>query len=504
MDFLDPKNERRNYIKLLIGYCLVALAIGGATLVLLYQAYGYSLNKKGQVTQSGLVFVSSQPTNSSIYLNNQLNASTTNARLIIPAGPYSLKITRPGYRDWERPIYVAGGDVQHFDYPFLFPNTLQSATVSDMGTDPAFASQSPNQRWILMDRPDSPGSFTLYDLSNAKHPVQSTITLPTGVYTPGDGAQSWSVEEWASDSDHVVLDHTYTSNGTTNHEYIVLDRQAPANSTNLTYSLNLAQDETLTLYNNQTSQVYVYDPDGQDLQRINVSNGSLVSKLEHVLAFKAYADKEILYVTDQPPDGKITPGQVSVVLQDGQQSYTLRTLAAGAPSYVLNLAQYSGDWYVAVGVSNGSAVYVYKDPQNQPATAPDQYPNPWRRLTINNPTYVSFSNNTQFLMAESGQSFVVYDLENVIQYRYTTAQPLDQPQAHATWMDGDRMMYISNGKLVVFDYDYHNTQTLMAALPSYVPMFDPNYNYVFALAPNSKYPLGATLTDTALLTPNDQ
>jgi len=504
MDFLDPKKERRNFIMLLLGYGLVAVAIAGATLVLLYQAYGYSLNREGQVTQNGLVFVSSQPTNSSIYLNNQLNASTTNARLLVPAGPYDLKITRPGYRDWERPIYVAGGDVQHFDYPFLFPTTLRSSTVSDLDAQPSIASQSPDQRWILMDRPDVPGSFTLYDLSSPKHPVESTITLSSGTYTSGDGAQTWAVEEWANDSDHVVLDHTYTSSGTTDHEYILLDRQTPSNSVNLTYSLNLAQDETLSLYNDQTSQVYVYDPDGQDLQRISISNGTVVSKLQHVLDFKTYADKEILYVTDQPPDGKVTPGQVSVILQDGQQSYTLRTLPAGAPSYVLNLAQYSGDWYIAVGASNTSAVYVYKDPQSQPATEPDQYPAPWRRLTINDPTYASFSNNTQFLMAESGQSFSVYDLENVNGYTYTMKQPLDQPQQHATWMDGDRLMYVSGGKLVVFDYDDRNVQTLMPALANYVPMFDPNYNYLFALAPSSKNSSGAELTNTALLTPADQ
>jgi hypothetical protein len=504
MDFLDPKKERRNFVTLLLGYCLVALAIAGATLVLLYQAYGYSLNEQGQVTQSGLVFVSSQPTNSSIYLNNQLNASTTNARLLVPAGPYNLKITRPGYRDWVRPIYVAGGDVQHFDYPFLFPTTLQSSAVADLATSPSFVSQSPDQRWILMDRPDVPGSFTLYDLSNAKRPTESTITLPSGSYTPGDGVQSWSVEEWANDSDHIVLDHTYTNSGSTDHEYILLDRQTPTSSINLTYNLNLSQDETLSLYNNQTSEVYVYDPDGQDLQRISVSNGDLVSKLEHVLAFKTYADKEILYITDQPPDGKVTPGQVSVILQDGQQSYTLRTLPAGAPSYVLNLAQYSGDWYIAVGASNTSAVYVYKDPQSQSPTSPDQYPAPWRRLNINDPTYISFSNNTQFLMAESGQSFAVYDLENVNGYTYTMKQPLDQPQTHATWMDGDRMMYVSNGKLVVFDYDDRNVQTLMPALPSYVPMFDPNYNYLFALTPSAKDPSGSELTNTALLTPADQ
>ena len=507
MDFLDPKNDSRSQFRLLLGYCLVALAIGGTALILLYQAYGYTLNRQGQVTQNGLVFVSSQPTGSTIHLNGQLYPSTTNTRLIIPAGPYRVNITRSGYRDWSRPIYVAGGDVQHFDYPFLFPSKLQTHTVSDLDSVPTLATQSPNQHWLLMDRPDTSGSFTLYDLTNPKQPVSSVITLPSGTFTPGDGAQSWALEEWANDNNNVVLVHTYTSKGTTEHEYVLLDVAAPANSINLTYNLNLDQDETLSLYNDQTSQVYTYSSDTQTLQRINVSDGTVVSTLQHVLSYKTYAANMILYVTDQSLNGKLTPDQVSVVLLDGQQSYTLRTLPAGASSYVLNLAQYAGDWYVAVGANNDSAVYVYKDPQNQLPATPDTYPAPWRRLSLNNPSYVAFSNNTQFLLAESGQNFVVYDLENVIQYNYTTSSPMDQPQTHATWMDGDRLMYVSGGKLLVFDYDHRNAQTLMAANPNFTPVFDAGYTHVYAIAPltpTAKDPSDFGLTSTWLLTPADQ
>lgn len=508
MDFLDPKKERQNQIKLLLGYALITIAIAGATLVLLYQAYGYQLNQQGQVTQNGLLFISSQPTGSNIYLNGQLYASATDTRAIVPAGAYDLKITRSGYHDWSRPIYVAGGDVQHFDYPFLFPNNMKSTDVSDLSAAPTLFTQSLDQRWLLMDRPGDPGTFTLYDLRNPKQPTSSVITLPAGTFTPSDGAESWSLEEWANDNRHVVLEHTYTSKGATDHEYILLDTQSPSDSINLTYTLNLTQDETLTLFNNQISQVYVYNPDDQSLQRINVSDGSLVSKLDHVLAYKTYADNMILYVSDQAPDGKVTPGMDSVVLQDGQKTYTLRTLPAGASSYVLNLAQYSGDWYIAVGASNGSFVYVYKDPQSEPTTTLDSYPEPWRRLNITDPTYLSFSGNTQFLLAESGQHFVVYDLENVIQYEYTATQPLDSPQLHATWMDGDRLMYVSNGKLEVFDYDYQNQVPLMAANAGYIPDFDSNYGYVYAISPEpmtAKDPTpGLDLSSTPLLTSADQ
>jgi hypothetical protein len=503
MDFLDPNYERRSQLRLLVGYCLITLVIVIVTRFLLLSSIGYGVNSKGQITRSGLVFISSQPSGATLSLNGVLYASQTNTRVSALAGSYTMQLSHSGYRDWTRPIYIAGGDVQHFDYPFLFPNKLQTTSAADLNATPRLFIQSPDHRWLLIDHPDSAATFTLYDLKDPKQPVSNDLTLPAGSFTPGDGPQEWALEEWASDSRHVVLLHTYTFKGTTSHEYVLVDRASPTDSVDLTTTLKLTQDQSLTLFNNRISQYYVYDSSSQSLQRINASDGSLVSILQHVLAYKTYADKQILYVTDQPQGQKVPAGQVSVVLQDGQQSYTLRTLPT-APSYTLSLAQYDGDWYVAVGASNDSAVYIYKNPQNQLTANDNGYPAPWRRMAITSPTYVSFSSNTQFLVAESGQNFVVYDLENVDQYRYTAKSPLDQPQLHATWMDGDRLMYVSGGKLVVFDYDNRNRQTLMSALSTFTPVFDGGYTHVFAIAPSARNASAATLSSTWLLAPADQ
>jgi len=193
-----------------------------------------------------------------------------------------------------------------------------------------------------------------------------------------------------------------------------------------------------------------------------------------------------LYVTGQSPTGKTTPGLVSAVLQSGQQTVTLRTLpAAGSGSYVLNLGEYSGDLYAAVASTSDSAVYVYKNPQDQRVSAVDAYPAPTRRLRIAHPSYLSFSADSQFLMAENGQDFAVYDLENIAQYHYRATQPIDGPQTHAAWMDNARLMYVSDGKLVVFDYDYHNEQSLVTADASFSPFFSADLAHLYALRPAS-------------------
>jgi len=68
-------------------------------------------------------------------------------------------------------------------------------------------------------------------------------------------------------------------------------------------------------------------------------------------------------------------------------------------------------------------------------------------------------------------------------------------------MDGSRLMYVSGGKLVVFDFNHTNLQKLVAADSAHSAFFLPNSKYVYTLAPQSG--ANQALTSTALLTPAD-
>jgi hypothetical protein len=128
---------------------------------------------------------------------------------------------------------------------------------------------------------------------------------------------------------------------------------------------------------------------------------------------------------------------------------------------------------------------------------------PSQVLHVEQPNYLSFSNSAQFIVAESGQHFGVYDIENSLGYSYKEALPVDPPQAHASWMDGNRLTFVSGGRLAVIDYDNTNSQTLMPASSAYLPAFTPDYKYVYVLNPVTQSPQ-FRLTQTALLTPADR
>jgi hypothetical protein len=194
---------------------------------------------------------------------------------------------------------------------------------------------------------------------------------------------------------------------------------------------------------------------------------------------------------------------VLVKLKDGSNTYTIKNLPVST-TYLLDLTTYSSQLYVAAGSDTDNRVYVYADPVGQLSNYPNQSPVPTWVLHVDGANYLSFSNTAQFVMAENGRSFATYDIENSLGYLYNTgSQAMDAPQAHATWMDGDRLTYVSGGMQVIFDYDHQNDHTLAANSASYLPNFTSDYNYLYTLSPvNASTQF--TINQTSLLIPSDQ
>jgi hypothetical protein len=493
MDYLDPKKQFRHRIILSVGYVLVAIAIVLAARLLFLVSKGFGIDKNGAIIQSDLMFFSSQPNPAQIYINNKLESSTTNTRLELPAGIYSIRLHRNGYQDWRRTVELQGGDVEHFDYPLLFPTQLTSKKLAPAYTAaPGLVTQSPDRRWLLVEASNSMTNFDVYDLKNpTKAPVD--IALPANVLTKTTASENWQLEEWADDNQHLVLQHNY--DGKT--EFILVDRTNPAQSLNLNTTLS-ATPSKLTLNNKKYDHYYLYDAASGVLQTASLQTPSASPVLQHVLAYQSYGTDTLLYATDSGAPA----GTVFIKLAIGDQTYPVRTFPVGT-TYLLNLTKYSGSLYVAVGASSENKVYIYADPVGQLAALPDHALVPAQVLHVTAPNYLSFSTNAQFIVVENGTQFGVYDIENIKGYNYTAAAPLDAPQAHAAWMDGDRLTYVSGGKLVVFDYDDTNQHILMSANSDYLPAFAPDYKDVYTLPPSSA---GSQfeVTQTSLLIPADR
>jgi hypothetical protein len=384
----------------------------------------------------------------------------------------------------------------------LFPAQLTARTIKKYGLQPALSTQSPDRRWILTQAQADFKVFEVFDTAKPdKDPV--TLSLPGAISTL-TGTHAWKLMEWSTDNSHVLLKHIVTNGDQQASEYIMVNREDPTASFNLTARLGI-NPTTVELRDKKFDQYFVYTAEDHKLQTASLDAPKPSPFLDAVLAFKTYGDKTVLYATDKAA----AAGRTVIKLQDDDKSYTLRTVATDTV-YMLDLTKYNGDWFVVAGASGEDRTYIYKNPVAQLNDHPQTPPAPVQILKTDNPTYVAFSDNARFIVTENGQQFSVYDAEYDKKFAYTASAPLDAPQLHATWMDGGRLTYLSKGKVAVFDYDNTNRATLSPADAGYGTFFDRDYKVLYGVTSElTKDAAGKDITQfslsaTALRTPQDQ
>lgn len=474
MDFLDPRKTRAHRLRLMIGYVLVAIAIGLGTVILVYGAYGYGVNTKtGDVVQNGLLFVDSQPGGADIYLNGKLR-TTTSARLVLPAGNYDLRLQKDGYRPWERKFELDGHTIERYVYPFLFPEKPVTAALKTYSSQPPLITQSPDRHWLLAQSPqsdDSGVSFDQYDANDPEKPA-TTIKLPAGLLTnAGSSGSRLSEVEWSTDNNHLLLLHKFAGGN----EFIIMDRNDPAKSINVNKLFNTTPTQ-VALRNKKANQLYIYHKENGSLSVADTGKGTVAAPiLRNILAFKAYGNDIIDYVTQVG----VPAGQAQARIWDKGKSYPLYTFATGK-KYLLDTASYSGHDYYVAGSDAAGRANLYKDPLQDIKDPAIGKAIPVLALYAKGANKISFSDNARFIGAEGGQNFAVYDLETDRYYHYALKHPLP---SSLHWMDGHRLIGASGGKVFVMDYDATNQQALVPTVSNLGGFFDRDYKQMYTLAP---------------------
>lgn len=471
MDFLDPRKKRLHHIQLRIGYGLLAVAIGLGTLVLVYGAYGYSLNtKNGSVIENGLLFVDSKPGGANIYLNGKGQSSSTSARLVLQSGSYSLKLTKSGYRDWQRKLVLDEHAIARYVYPFLFPVSPKVTSLKSYAAQPGLVTQTPDRRWLVVQTAtadNAVASFDVYDTSKLK-PSATILNISIDLLTAPDQASTFKDIEWSSDNNHLLLERSYSGGS----EFLMLDRQDSASSVNLTKLFKSSPFSLAALRDKKADQLYLYDAAAQTLQIGNVTSGVVAPPiLDHVLAFKPYGSNLLVYVTDSG----MPAGQVQARIWDSAKSYVLYNFLAGS-TYLIDTAQFQGHSYFVAGSSGDERVNLYKDPLNDLQNSATGKAHPFITLRENSASKVSFSANARFVALQAGQNLAVYDLETISYYRYQLKPVVDGALG---WMDGHRLFGASAGHIFVMDYDSTNQQILSATTLTGGGVFDRAYNHLF-------------------------
>ncbi len=475
MDFLDPKKKRAHTIRLYVGYALVAVAIGIGALILLYMALGYGVDRRGNVIQNGLVFLSSTPDAAEVNITKAdgsfQDQTLTSERMVLPADTYRFEFLKQDYRPWVRTVDLRGGSLVRMNYPFLFPVELESKAVRQYAARPGLTTASPDRSRIVVQLP---AAFNRFEVINADDPQETPeiIAVPTALFA--DGARpSLSLVEWSTNNRHLLVEYRFG----TETEYIIIDTEEPEESVNVNQVFSV-EPQQVSLRDKQPNELYMLLENNR-LVSASVERATTSRIVSDVVAFKPHGDNTFVYVQDTDSKNE----KVAFRVWDDGESFTVRSIPRDS-AYLLDIARFNDNWYIAVGSVSADNVFIYRNPAQTLRAGRDDPTIITRTLHIDDPQKISFSNNAQFLAAQSNQRFAVYDAEADSQYRYEVDQPLESVK-NTAWMDGHRLMGVVNGQIIVFDFDGENLQTLNAIISGTVPMFDRDYTVMYALQPRA-------------------
>ena len=474
MDFLDPKKRRGYNIRLFVGFVLISVAIVLATTILALITAGYSINRKtGQVIQNSLVFINSQPVSANLTVNGT-SYGTTNARLELDAGKYTILLTQTGYRSWSNNVTLYGGQVEQLIYPFLFPTNPTKTTEVGFASEPQIATQSPDRHWMLVSVPGQTGSFYNIDITNPKTPI-TTVTIPTTILGNEPGTNSLSVVDWSNDNNNVLLKDSYQG-GT---QFIMFNRTNPAASYNLNQDFPSAVFTSVKLDNKSATKLYLYNQANNNLSLADINAKTVTSVLNNVISYWPYSTNQILYVTTDSSNAANVDARL---WNSNGKDYVLRQLPVGA-SYELNMASFNGDLYVVIGSSSSKYAYIYKNPANQLSLAPNTQPIPFTLLVVGGtPEDALFSNSARFISVQSGSQFSIYDIQTDTHYRYDTGLTFNTAEL-ATWMDGNRLDAVIGGKVTIWDFDGTNVVPYVESSQDFLANFNQGYDAVYTVLP---------------------
>lgn len=489
MDFLDPRRRKAHRRRLLLGYVLMAVLVSISTVAILYMAYGWDIDRKtGHLIQNGIVFVDSKPQGAKIFLNDKEHRSRTDSRMVLPSGVYTVRLELDGYRTWERTFNLEGGQIQRLVYPFLIPNRLDTTDIDQFEIMPSLATQSPDRRWVLVQVPGQTYQFRMYDLNDtAKVPVD--IVVPASILTePSAEGTSLKFVEWSNDNRHLVFERSFDDRT----EFIVLDRERPAESKNINTTFGI-EPTSVSLKNKRHDQFYYLEQVPGVLRFADMGNNTISAPLAiNVSDYASYGDDIIVYATELANAAK----QAEVRILENGKNYILRSINA-APRYLLDVARYDGQWFYAAGGSNDRTVAVYQNPLDVLRRETGRSPVLKALIRLDNPQFVSFSANTQFISVQSGNKFTTLDLEHSNQYRVELEHniPADYKMR---WMDGHRLIFSASEQSHIVDFDGSNENTLVTSRLNPGPFFDRDYNNVFTFEESKANGAKKALTMTVI------
>jgi hypothetical protein len=472
-----PPSKRKQLMQRILVYGFMSAATLGLVAVLVSVMLGYQFNRSdGRIEQGGLVQFDSRPTGGNVTIDGTSFGSQTPSKTTMTSGQHFITIERSGYKKWQKSVAVVPGSVLWLNYAHLIPNDLKPvdvATLKGIGTSIA----SPDDKWMAISEDPASANIRLADVSGETVKT-SSIDIPTDKYThpSADKVQSFTIEKWDPESRYVLVKHLYDDAKT---EWVIVDTQNASQTKNLTTLLSV--DASKVMFSNGNSQV-LYAQIGSDVRKIDLGAATISRPLvTNVADFSLYDRSLITYATLLDP---ATKTRSIGYYQDGaDKPQVVRTYTDdGAAPLHFVVSKYFGDTYMAIAY--GGIISVIKGDLPTEKTTSASALRVTATMTMPdgaNVQYLSILTNGRFVVAQTGATYDVYDVE-LQKPTSTILKGTSEFTKEIGWLDSYTLWGDRDNMLRMYEFDGANQHDIMPVVSGQGVALSPNAKYLYGIS----------------------
>ena len=445
-------------LRLIVTEAVMTVVVVIMVIVLTFVAMGYKFDQDGELSQNGLVQISTVPSGAMVVMDGETLFARTDTSRSLSAGEHTVELSRAGYDTWKKTISIQSGWLYKLDYPRLFKQERESVRVTEFEKGLEFFSMSPDRNSILYADENSTKWIWMNvkgdEVERKEIMVAELFGLEkTATELPGEIRQI----SWNDDSNRVLVDWV---NGEI-HNNIVVNLGKVENSLNLTTAFGMDFSKVLPA-SSSAERLWVIE--NGNLRMISSKEISRIL-LSDVADFANY-ESQVLFVTRVREDGTQAIGYYE---EGDKVPITLETVAGDGVR--LGVSKYLDERYLTIAVGPEISIYVASDIRED-STIEDLKLVKQVTATMA-PEMIMVHNRGRLVAMVNDKHTLMFDMEQ------KAASEFDLETEFEGWLDGFMLTNVVEGKLVVRDFDGENRREIVTAESGFPAMVTSNDQFLY-------------------------
>ncbi|MDO4987366.1 MAG: PEGA domain-containing protein [Candidatus Saccharibacteria bacterium] len=458
---MDKERQRRmQNVRLIITEAVMTVVVVAMVIILTFIAMGYKFDQDGELSQNGLVQISTFPSGATVVLDGESLFARTDTSRSLSAGNHTVELSRAGYDSWQKTIEIRSGWLYKLDYPRLFKLERETSEVQRFDNGLEFLSMSPDRNSILYA---DENSLIWHWLRVRGDDVQRTDISVAEFFGLAASITEFPGEIrdicWSDSSDRVLIDWT---NGDMRN-FIVVNLARPENSLNLTTAFGMNFSKVLPV---SSSADRLMALENGNLRTISTGNKEMSQILLSNIADFANNESETLFITTPNEEGVSTIGYYT---EGNKTPINLQTVAGAGVK--MAISKYLDMRYLTIAI--GPEVTIYSTEELKSDTTLEDLRLVKRVNSSVAPDKIEIHNRGRLVMVSNDRHVLMFDAEQ------GQTSEFDLETVPTGWLDGFILTNVVEHKLVVRDFDGENRRELANTKDGYQAMVSSNNNYLY-------------------------